>query len=107
MDASDKPLTVEASTPAPYVHLDNRALVLHDGRACVVYGTAAFPWLCETLRVLVEDGRATRSQGAQVFGGFVHADGRATLYAATQTGIVTCDVSGEAVRELHARLGRR
>jgi hypothetical protein len=103
----DKPLTVGASAPAPYVHLDNRALVLHDGRACQVFANAAFPWIGETLRVIIDEGRATRQQGPQVFGGFVHEGDAATLYAGTATGVVTCDISVTALRELHGRLGRR
>jgi hypothetical protein len=103
----DKPLTVGVSVPEPYVHLDNRALVLHDGRACVAYANAAFPWIGETLRVIVEEGRATRQQGPQIFGGFVREGDVATLYAGTADGIVTCDISVAALRELHGRLGRR
>jgi hypothetical protein len=107
MDALDRPLTIAASTPAPYVHVDNRALVLHDGRTCVVYNHATFAWISETLRVLVEEGRATRQQGTQVFGGFVHDGDAATLYAGTAYGLITCDVTLAGLRELHAKLSRR
>jgi hypothetical protein len=109
MDALDKPLTLEVSVPRPYVHLDNRALVLHDGRATVVYGNAAFAWISETLRLVIDEGRATRQQSQQTFGGFVHDDGAgtATLIAGTASGFVTCDISLDGLRELHARLGRR
>ena len=109
MDALDKPLTVTVTTPGPYVHLDNRALVLHDGRSCVVYANAAFTWISETLRLILAERRATRQQGAQVFGGFVHEDDerRATLYAGTAYGLVTCDIATADLETLHAQLGRR
>jgi hypothetical protein len=103
----DKPFTVEVSAPRPYVHLDNRALVIHDGRASVVYGSAAFRWVAETLRVIIDEGRATRQQSTQLLGGFVHDDGTVTLYAGTASGFVTWEMPGSGLRELHALLGPR
>lgn len=107
MDALDRPLTIEASVARPYLHLDNRVLVIHDGRICVSYGNATFAWIAETLRVLHDERRATRQQGAHVFGGFLHQDGSATLYAGTAHGLATCDVSEAGLRELREKLGRR
>jgi hypothetical protein len=108
MGPTDTPLTVAASVPKPYVHVDNRALMLHDGRTCVMYNSAAYPWLAATLQVLLDERRATRQQGPQVFGGFIHDDDAgATLYAGTVHHLVTCDVSVEDLRALHAKLGRQ
>jgi hypothetical protein len=104
---ANEPLNLPATVPKPYLHLDNRALVLHDGRCCVVYAQAAFPWLAETLRVLTEEGRATRQQGAQLFGGFLHEDRSATVYAGIGERIATCDVSAEGLQALCAALGGR
>ena len=102
----DAPLTIEVAPAKPYLHLDNRALVLHDGRDCVLFANAAFAFLGETLRVLIDEGRATRQQGAQVFGGFVE-DGTATIFAGTASGFATCELPVTQLSALHARLGRR
>jgi hypothetical protein len=40
---SSTSLTLNAEAPAPYVHLDNRALVLCNGRGCVILPSARFP----------------------------------------------------------------
>jgi hypothetical protein len=104
MSAFDAPLHLTSSVPDPYIHVDNRALVLHDGRGCVMYGRSSFPWLAETLRVLLEERRATRQQSSQVFGGFLHDDGRATLYAGTVHHLVTTTLSGGDLTTLHTRL---
>ena len=47
MAGFEAPLQLTTTVPGPYVHVDNRALVLHDGRHCVMYGRASFPWLAE------------------------------------------------------------
>ena len=57
MDAYGSPLHVASTVPEPYVHLDNRSLVLHDGRHCVMYANSAFPWVAETIRVLLDELR--------------------------------------------------
>jgi hypothetical protein len=106
MVPSSDPLTLPASVPAPYVHLDNRALVLHDGRATVLYGSAAFTWLGETLRVLGDERRATRQQGSQVFGGVVHDDGSATLYGGAGGPLVTLMLDASAFAALRGALSR-
>ena len=95
MAATESPLHVTTTVPEPYVHVDNRALILHDGKGCVMYGSSSFPWLAETLRILLAERRATRQQGPQVFGGFLHEDGSATTR-----------VSGPDLQLLYARLTR-
>jgi hypothetical protein len=104
MAGFEAPLQLATATPDPYIHVDNRALILHDGRNCVMYGRASFPWLAETLRVLLEERRATRQQSAQVFGGFLHDDGRATLYAGSVHHLLTTTLSAADITALHARL---
>lgn len=104
MAGFEAPLQLTTTVPGPYVHVDNRALVLHDGRHCVMYGRSSFPWLAETLRVLLEERRATRQQSAQVFGGFLYDDGRATLYAGTVHHLLTTTLAAEDLTTLHTRL---
>ena len=107
MDARLLPMTIAVSASAPYVHLDNRALVLHDGRSCVMFSGSAFPWIAETLRVLHDERRATRQQGPSVFGGFLHDDGAATLYAGSVHHLITCDVAADDLEALRTRLTTR
>jgi hypothetical protein len=100
-------LTIAAQTPRPYVHLDNRALVIHDGRQSVAFGNATYKWLAETVEVLIQEQRATRQQGSRIFGGFIRADGTATLFAGTMDGLVTCDVAFNDLRTLYGGLTGR
>lgn len=106
-DRRDIGLTLSAQTPRPYVHLDNRALVMHDGRRAVAFGNATYKWLAETVALLVEEQRATRQQGSRIFGGFIRADGTATLFGGTMDDIVTCDVAFGDLRSLHGGLTGR
>ena len=107
MSVHDRPLQLASSVPEPYVHVDNRALVLHDGRCCVIFSSSSFPWLGETVRLLLEEQRATRQQGQQVFGGFLHDDDRATLYAGTVGHLATTTLSRTDLEALRARLTKR
>ena len=100
-------LTISAQTPRPYLHLDNRALVIHDGRRSVAFGSSAYKWLAETVAVLVQEQRATRQQGSRIFGGFIRADGTATLFGGTMDDLVTCDVAFNDLRNLHSGLTGR
>ena len=51
--------------------------MLCSGDRVVVFEQAVLRWVAETLRVVVDEGRATRSQGDRLFGGFVEEDGSA------------------------------
>jgi hypothetical protein len=104
VDALDAPLTLPAQTPEPYLHVDNRTLVIFDGRSCVLFQHGAFPWVAETLRVLVDERRATRQQGPQILGGFLAADGAATLYAGTVHHVVTVTVGASELESLREKL---
>ena len=103
----DVGITFSAQTPRPYLHLDNRALVIHDGRRSVAFGSATYKWIAETVAVLVQEQRATRQQGSRIFGGFIRADGNATLFAGTMDDLVTCDVAFNDLRTLHGGLTGR
>lgn len=75
--------TFAASRSEPFVHIDERAVVFYDGNAAVQFERARRRWVHETLEILLEEGRATRTHGVHTLGGFVAEDGAATLYAFT------------------------
>lgn len=107
MEPTEKPLTVRASAPsAPYLHLDNRALIIYDGRGVVMFQHGSYPWLSETLKVLFDEQRATRQQGPNVFGGFLHEDGSATLVAGTVHHLVTVELGAAELASVAEKLAR-
>lgn len=97
-------VTLAAETPGPYVHVDNRALVISNGQTGVVFNLAQARWLCETLSIVADDGRATRTQGQHVFGGFTGAGGSTVVFGGTYDDIVTVRLSGEAFARLREEL---
>jgi hypothetical protein len=54
--------TSPATTSSPFVHVDERALILCDGRSTVMFEQARRRWVAETLDILLFEGRATRTQ---------------------------------------------
>ena len=108
MLANDKPITIPARSVEPYVHADNRGLVVFDGRRCVVVPAQTLPWVAETVGILLEEKRATRHHGTVNFGGFVADDGQsATLYVGAGDDMATLEVSVQALEQLRDGLGRR
>jgi hypothetical protein len=97
-------ITLAAETPGPYVHVDNRALVLSSGQTGVVFNLAQARWLCETLQIVADEGRATRMQGQHVFGGFAAAGGSTVVFGGTYDSIVTVRLSAEAFSTLRDEL---
>ena len=98
MLAGAKPLTVPARAPQPYLHLDNRGFVMFDGNRCVIFAGNTLGWVRETIELLIEEKRATRHRGDHFFGGMVADDGQsATLYGGPADGLVTLDVSVDAL----------
>lgn len=75
--------TFAASPSEPFVHIDERAVVFYDGTAAVQFERARRRWVHETLVILIDEGRATRTHGVHTLGGFLGPDGTATLYAFT------------------------
>lgn len=100
-------LTVDASRAPAYINLDNRALIIGDGLRATMLPSATFPWLAETLALLLEEKRATRSQHQHVFGGVVDADGSVTLYAGAPHDLVSVVTTAQTLAELLAKLRRR
>jgi hypothetical protein len=107
MLANDTPLTIRGQVVDPYLHLDNRGLVVFDSRLCVMFPAATLPWVAETIQIIRDEKRATRRQGPHVFGGFVHDDGvNATIYAGLTDNLATLQVEVAALGDLCGRLGR-
>jgi hypothetical protein len=93
-----------ATASSPFVHVDERALILCDGRSTVMFEQARRRWAAETLRVLLDEGRATRTQGDRTLGGFRVGD-QITVYAFAGSGIgVSLSLELETARALHGAL---
>jgi hypothetical protein len=96
--------TSHATSSDPFVHVDERALILCDGRSTVMFEKARRRWVADTLRVLVDERRATRAQGDRTLGGFIVAD-TVTLYAFAGSGIgVSLTLHIETLQELRRAL---
>jgi hypothetical protein len=98
--------TAPAASSSAYVHVDERALVLCDGHRTVVFERARRRWAAETLGILLDEGRATRTQSDHTLGGFVAADGGAvTVYGFAGTGPgVSLTLPADGVRALQQAL---
>ena len=108
MLAGDKPLDIPVRPVDPYLHLDNRGLVVFDGRRAVLIAGPAMLFAAETIKVLLDEKRATRRQGDTVFGGFVGDDGRtATIFAGPPEDLATLQTDTEALALLAERLRSR
>ena len=94
-------ITVSAELPAPYIHADNRALVLCNGYQSVLIAASQLRACAETFGIIAEEGRATRTQAQHVVGGFKQG-GEVVIYAGTQDALLSVTVSEadfSAVRE--------
>jgi hypothetical protein len=102
-----EPLTVPGRAVDPYLHLDNRGLILFDGRRGVLLGGAVLGWVRETIELLIDEQRATRHRGDQFLGGWISDDGAtATLYAGPPTDLVSLELPVDTLRAVLGRLGR-
>jgi hypothetical protein len=99
-------ITVGAQLPAPYVHADNRGLVLCNGPQCVFVAASQLRFAAETFAIVAEEGRATRSQASHVVGGFKDG-GRVTLYVGTQDGLLSVTVSEADFASVREAIGAR
>ena len=94
-------ITVSARLPAPYVHADNRALVICNGAQCISIQASQLRQCAETFDIIAAEGRATRAQGPHVVGGYT-TGGDVVLYAGTQDHLLSVTVSASdfaALRE--------
>src|SRR4051795_1071992 len=85
-------LTVPARLPAPYVHADNRGLVLCNGQQCVFIAASQLRQCAETFAIIESEGRATRSQAQHVVGGY-KLDGQVVLYAGTHDALLSVTIT--------------
>ena len=99
-------ITVGAKLPAPYVHADNRGLVLCNGLQCVFIPGSQLRSCAETFGIIAEEGRATRSQAQHVVGGY-KVDGDVVIYAGTQDQLLSVTVSEADFRSIREAITPR
>ena len=100
-------LTIDAARAPAFIQVDNRALILFDGLRGAMLPSATFPWVAETLSLVLEEQRATRSQHQHVLGGLVLPDGDVRLFGGAPADLVSVVASRQGVGDLLARLTRR
>ena len=105
MLGSDTPLHVAARAADPYVHLDNRALVVYDGFRGVLFAAAMLGWVRETIKLLADEKRATRRQGDHVLGGMVEDDGTVILYGGLADALVSVKSDVSTLGQIYEGLG--
>jgi hypothetical protein len=99
------PLTVPARSPKPYLHLDNRGLVLFDGGKCVMLPGAMLGWVRETIELLLEEKRATRHRGDLFLGGMVDEESQTvTLYGGPGEDMATIEMGVDALGAVRDQL---
>ena len=98
-------LMLPAESAAPYVYVDNRALVLSNGQHGVIFNRTQGRWLAEGLTIIADEHRATRTSQNHLFGGFMESGGAVVLFAGTHDDVVSVELSGEAFAALRAELG--
>jgi hypothetical protein len=99
-------VTIAAEIPPPYVHFDNRGLVLAAGGRCAAfYGAPTLLWAADTLDVIATEGRATRHQFERIFGGFEESPRqRVVLFGGERGVMVSVEVSASEFERLRAEL---
>jgi hypothetical protein len=100
-------ITVSAKQPAPYVHADNRGLVLCNGPQCVFIPSSGLRFAAETFGIVAEEGRATRGQGGHVVGGYKAEDGSVIIYAGTQDLLLSVGISAADFTALREAISAR
>jgi len=98
-------LTLAASQPEPYIHLDNRAMVICNGSRCVMIPAGRFPWVVETFALVTDERRATRRQGDHALGGFVTQDA-IVLFAGYRDSLVSVALEPSAFEDLRKAMAR-
>ena len=104
LDAS-RSMTVQARMPNPYLHVDNRGLILCNGPRCVCVPQSQLRTCAETFEIIATEKRATRTQGQHLIGGYVDG-GYVVIYAGTLDDLVSVTVTSaefDAVRTALAR----
>jgi hypothetical protein len=100
-----EPQTVTGSAVQPYLHIDNRGLIVWDGQRGVVFAGALMGWVRETIELLLDEKRATRHRGDHYLGGWVdEAAGVVTVYAGPESGLVSLQLPVDVLAGLRDRL---
>jgi hypothetical protein len=103
-----EPMTVAGRSPEPYLHLDNRGLVLFDGAKCVMFAGAMLGWVRETFDLLLDEKRATRHRGDLYLGGMVDDESQTvTLYGGPAEGMATLELGVDTLGAVRDRLHGR
>ena len=98
-------LTLPAETAAPYVYVDNRALVISNGQHGVIFNRTQGRWLAEGLTIIAEERRAIRMLQHRLFGGFMEEGGAVVLFAGTHDDVVSVRLSSASFSALRTELG--
>ena len=104
LDATSS-LTVQARLPNPYVHVDNRGLILCNGPRCVSIPASGLRACAETFEIIAGEKRATRTQGQHLVGGYIDG-GYVVLYAGTQDDLVSVSLNSSEFEALRQALSR-
>ena len=102
---STSSITLQARSPSPYVHLDNRGLILCNGPRCVCVPGSQLRTVAETFEIIAAERRATRTQGPHIVGGYIDG-GDVVLYAGTTDDLASVSVSGSDFESLRRALAR-
>jgi hypothetical protein len=98
-------LSLPAEMAAPYVYVDNRALVISNGQHGVIFNRQQGRWLAEGLQIIADERRASRILQHRLFGGWMEDDGAVVLFAGTHDDMVSVRLTREAFAALRAELG--
>jgi hypothetical protein len=98
-------LSLPAEMAAPYVYVDNRALVISNGQHGVIFNRQQGRWLAEGLQIIADERRASRILQHRLFGGWMEDDGAVILFAGTHDDMVSVRLTREAFAALRAELG--
>ena len=104
LDATSS-LTIQARLPNPYVHVDNRGMILCNGPRCVCIPASGLRTCAETLEIIANERRATRTQGQHLMGGYIDG-GYVVLYAGTQDDLVSVSLNTSEFDALRQALSR-
>ena len=99
-------LTLPARLPAPYVHADNRGMVICNGPQCVFVAASQLRSCAETFEIIASEGRATRGQGGHVVGGYKTGED-VVLYAGTQDDLISVTLSAGDFVTLREAIAQR
>jgi len=99
-------ITVPARLPAPYVHADNRGLIICNGPQCMSIPASQLRSCAETFEIIASEGRATRSQGPHLVGGYLDG-GDVVLYAGTQDDLLSVTVTASDFTALREAIAPR